>query len=55
MGQENILNSEKVCIICGHKPCQICQDFCDEMVEHKDGTWEICDCFDNDGKCKYEE
>ena len=46
--------SKKVCIICGHVSCDICEDFCDEQVLQEDGTWDICECFENDGKCKYE-
>lgn len=48
----NTLN-DKICIVCGHRVCPICKDFCDETVKQEDGMWEICECFYNDGKCTY--
>ena len=43
----------KICIVCKHEACPICEDFCDELVKQEDGSFDICDCFDNDGKCTY--
>ena len=26
----------KICLICGHKACPICEDFCDELVKQEE-------------------
>ena len=42
------------CVKCGHEPCPICLDWCEEVLRLEvEGEIEIVLCCD--GKCTYEE